>query len=126
MALAGLVVFWCILFTATHVPGSVLAKLGFSIYDLVAHFVSYFILTVLYMLAFPRLEKSFCQFACRIFAILAVYAVFDELLQHPIPGRFASLSDIGADLGGVILALALAEGYRWLSQGRRSSEDGAH
>ena len=126
VALTSLVVFWCMLFTATHIPGSVLQEFPFSAYDLIVHFVGYFILTVLYMLACPHREKSIRQSTCRIFTILAVYAIFDELLQGPIPGRFVSLADIGANVGGVILALVTVEGYRWLSRGRRSSKDVAH
>lgn len=122
-ALFGLIVFWCILFTLTHIPGDRLPKIPFTFRDLLAHFFAFLILTILYMSAFPRRHKSLHQHLFPMFSILVIYAGLDELLQIPVPGRHGSLHDFLADVCGVILAIIAVEGFRWIFVAVRNSTD---
>ena len=122
-ALVGLIVFWCILFTLTHIPGGRLPKIPFVIRDLLLHFFAFLILTILYMSAFPPRNKSLPQYLFPMFSILVVYAGLDELLQIPVPGRDGSLHDFLADVCGVISAMIAVTGFRWVFLATRNSKD---
>ncbi|MCK4372375.1 MAG: VanZ family protein, partial [candidate division Zixibacteria bacterium] len=51
--------------------------------------------------------------ACIFAALfLTAFASFDEFYQHLIPGRFASVYDVLADLCGALLVLAFFEARR--------------
>jgi len=118
LVFAALIVFWCVLFTATHIPGKTLARFPIKTSDLLAHFVAYFILTVLYRATFGRVDTSFRADAFRVSVVLITYAACDELLQIPIPGRYASWKDLAADTCGIILALVAVKGYHLLTRAR--------
>ncbi|MCH2130758.1 MAG: VanZ family protein [Pirellulaceae bacterium] len=121
-AISLLIVFWCALFAATHIPGEAFIDLPFTVSDLVAHGVAYFILSVLFLMAIRRPDVSLTTDARRLFVVLGLYAACDELLQIPIPGRYGSWKDWGADILGMVTALIIVFlFYRWQ---RRRSQSG--
>ena len=99
-------------------------KMGLSDYffDYSAHAFSFGVLTVLAWRAFRSLssdvvwaDQAVASGRARsqilwsgLFA--ALYAVFDELHQRMVPGRWSSLKDWLADVAGVLVAM----GFLWL------------
>lgn len=73
----------------------------FLIWDFIskktAHVLEY---TILYILVFRALEKKFLL----SFIIVILYAATDELHQSFVPGRTATLFDLGFDLTGTNIA----------------------
>lgn len=80
-------------------------------FDKAAHFVEYALFAFLTFRSFSnwdwmnRLGRG-CIFAA---LFLTLFAVFDEFYQSLIPGRFASVYDVFADLCGALLVLAFFE-----------------
>jgi VanZ family protein len=80
-------------------------------FDKAAHFVEYALFAFLTFRSFSdwkwmnRLGRG-CIFSA---LFLTLFAVFDESYQSLIPGRFASVYDVLADLGGALLVLAFFE-----------------
>jgi len=85
----------------SHVP----EELG-KVPDYVLHFFEYFIMGLLANMAFRARPLLFSvKMACIIAALFCLtYGVSDEFHQYFVKGRFASLSDIGADLTGAAVA----------------------
>jgi VanZ family protein len=73
--------------------------LSFS--DLLNHAVAFLILYLLFERAFPHLKTS------DRFVLLFLFAFFIELVQLFLPTRTASISDIAADVAGMLFALLL-------------------
>ena len=121
-ALVGLIVFWCILFTLTHIPGDRLPKIPFTIRDLLAHFFAFLILTILYMSAFPRRHKfitSISGFRCS--QSWSSMQVWMNYYKFQCQDGHGSLHDFLADVCGVILAIIAVEGFRWIFVAVRNS-----
>ncbi len=56
----------------------------------------------------------------RAFVAASCFGIFDELHQMFVPGRECSLSDLGADLVGILLSWALAFGIvQWWTKRKR-------
>ncbi len=99
------------------------------------HIAEYAILAVLtYRAATASAVRSGARWVCGtpwlgagadirlVAAVLAIgvgYALFDELHQSFVPGRCFSLLDLGLDIAGIILALAVMT--RWPVWTRRDS-----
>jgi len=75
--------------------------------DKVAHFGAYFVLSLLSArAAFPSGRPW--RTALALVATIAVLALFDELHQAWIPGRFPDVRDWFADLGGGLVGILIA------------------
>jgi len=99
--------FWVALFVATHrrIPR------GFDFlparFDLVVHFVLYFVLTVLGWTYIRSTGRRTTVRTLLIWAVVYVgYAAFDEWLQQYV-GRTTSLTDWLADTAGIGIATAI-------------------
>ena len=83
-------------------------------FDKVAHFIEYAIFAFLTFRSFANWPWMMHGSRACIFAalFLTAFASFDEFYQHLIPGRFASVYDVLADLCGALLVLAFFEARR--------------
>ncbi len=79
-----------------------------SFSDLLNHTLAFIVLTVLLDMA------HHLKLSIRI-SLGLFYAVFIEFVQHFLPNRFSSLSDILADSVGIILAIFLIKLLRHIS-----------
>ncbi len=95
------IVCWCALFAATHVPQKPDMVVGYGL-DKVFHCGGFAVLSLLCCWAIASRRKLSPAIAFGIVAALACYAALDELLQTPIPGRHADLLDWLADVAGAI------------------------
>jgi len=105
--IAGLSVYWPVLFICTHLPIHDLGrKMGMS--DKVMHYLAYFALVFFLWLAVSPYEKVNWRKA-RVWMILAVivwYGVIDEWLQTYV-GREASVRDFLANTVGALAGLGV-------------------
>lgn len=74
-----------------------------------AHIPAYGLLTYLWLISFTGIRNKNHSFkiTLAVFAGLVLFAVSDEIHQSFVPGRSASLMDIGLDLVGILAGLAL-------------------
>jgi VanZ family protein len=99
-------IYWILLFIATSYPSSSLPTFGVG--DKVEHMTAFFILgvllnlTLLFQSKYPRLKEKHS-----LYTILlgSGYAIFDEVHQIFIPGRFCEFLDFAADFTGLVLAV---------------------
>ena len=105
-----LVVYWLIMFTATHWPNH-LPILNTGAIDKVAHFAAYFVLAAL-MAWTAALHGAKLHFRLLlVFWLIAVsYGAVDELLQPPV-GRSCELLDWLADAAGAVCGLLACRKY---------------
>lgn len=100
---ASLILYWVILIILTTVPTTSLPKVGIS--DKLQHFFAYFVLALLLNSSFlvqRKYQFSFNVKSLLSLLIVVLYAIFDEVHQYFIPGRFCEFSDFIADvLGGI-------------------------
>lgn len=101
-----LILYWIILLAATSFPTSSIPTMGAG--DKVMHFAAYFGLgvllnfTLIFQKKYPGLKKKNAAYTI---LIGTVYAIFDELHQHFIPGRSMEFLDFVADFFGLVLAI---------------------
>jgi len=103
-----LVLYWVLLLVATSIPSKSLPKVAIG--DKFEHFLAYFILAILVLLAFHFQRKFPSLYSYPILstiAIVSVYGLFDELHQILIPGRYAELYDWLANFIGTIFGVVL-------------------
>jgi VanZ family protein len=106
LAKIALASYWLFLFVATHLPSRQLPRQVPS-NDKLAHFTAYLILSfLLAVVATWKLPAQIRTYA-GIFAVTAVYAAIDELLQIPVPGRTGDVWDFTADMLGSLAGLAI-------------------
>jgi VanZ family protein len=77
-----------------------------SMWDKSNHFFAFFVLYVLMSLAYEELSVK-----VKITLLLA-FAVFIEVVQYFIPGRFFSLMDVVADSVGIAIGIGLYGIYK--------------
>ena len=94
-ALAILVITWL---TLTPSPGAVVT----SVNDKLAHLVEFLVLAFLAHGSWPDYA-----FDWKFISPLAAFGLTLELLQYFIPGRYFSVLDFIADLGGIVLYILL-------------------
>ncbi len=103
-----LVLYWPMMFVATHIPAAKLPR--FEIYgrDVTLHFSSFFILAILYWLARYRWQKPDIRKRSFYIAMIvfAVYAALDEISQSFV-SRNCSIIDWLSDMSGSLTALIL-------------------
>lgn len=100
-----LCLYWTALFIGTHIPLSRMPLPGQS--DKTAHFAAYAGLAVLF--CWWTAESRFRWWS--VFAILAAYAVADELLQYPV-NRHPDVLDALADWVGILIGIAVFTGLK--------------
>jgi VanZ family protein len=87
-----------------------------------AHLIEYAILAWLTWLAlFSTYRRVLLRFAGLALAWVVVVAAFDEVRQGLVESRTGSIVDVGIDLSGGVLALALAIAYTRFMQRKRGS-----
>ncbi len=100
-----------VIITISSIPDLRTPEVRQFAFDKAAHFLEYALFAFLTFRSFTRLEwlnriGRGCIFAA---LFLTLFAVFDELYQSFIPGRFSSVYDVLADLSGALLVLAFFE-----------------
>ncbi len=112
-----LILYWCVLLILTSIPGSYSPNIGVS--DKIEHAGAYLVLAVLINLTYmfqrkiPELYKKPALFT---FFTVFFYGLVDEIHQMVIPGRFADVRDLAADvIGGIagILFVLLIKKINW-------------
>jgi len=103
-----LALYWAAMFLGTHLPQGV--GPGSQVSDKLLHFGAYAGLAFLLAAALSCFRARLGSF---LFALLiaALYGVFDELTQMPVPGRQADVHDWVADVLGAgvgVLAFVIA------------------
>ena len=115
LILASAAAYWLIIFAGTHVPGHVLYHIGHK--DKVFHFGAFVGLSALLCGAVSCFRKPGPAVYAAVFAVAAVYGVFDELTQQLVPLRTADPLDWLADIcGAAIGVLAFAGAHRLFAQ----------
>lgn len=100
--LCALVFYWIALFVGTHIPLHANVLPGGS--DKWVHFFAYAGLSFLLAFWWSTSQKLTIRHLRRLFAVVAVYAVLDELLQYPV-NRSPELLDCLADWIGAVVGL---------------------
>ncbi|MGA2090469.1 MAG: VanZ family protein [Endomicrobiales bacterium] len=104
------VVVWCgLIFTLSSIPH---LSTGWGVWDVIlrkcAHVVEYtvlFLLTNRALAATTAWPSKTCLISAFIFAVL--YACSDEFHQSFVPGRVASVIDVGIDSLGAVVGLII-------------------
>ncbi len=116
-----LLMYWAVIFTATHLPSSSLPKLHWS--DKAYHAIAYAGLAFLLSWAIPASKGKLLRHVVLVFAIGTIYAGLDELTQTLIPSRSCDFRDFLADAVGLAIGIAvyliLRGSLLQLSWGRR-------
>jgi len=105
---AALVLYWPTLFVLAHIPTPQVVRKA-HMYDKSLHLLAYMILTFLLWSAIRPREKVHWRRAtvwC-LLAIVAVYGVCDEYLQHFVADRSMDPRDFVADVIGAVAALGM-------------------
>ncbi len=98
-----LAVYWCAIFTGTHLPT---LPSGMSrVSDKGMHFTAFFFLATL--LCYCTTSKLVWRRAGWIILICLGYAIVDELTQALVRGRTPDVRDFGADALGTVTAVGL-------------------
>jgi VanZ family protein len=106
--IAVLILYWPTLFVLAHIPIPQVVRKA-HVYDKSLHLLAYMILTFLLWSAIKPLERVCWRRAvvwC-LLALVAVYGVCDEWLQHFIGSRSMDPADFVADLIGASAALGM-------------------
>jgi len=99
-------VVWIAAFVATHVPITRLPQTEVS--DKVLHFVGFFVIAALFLLALAAAGVVLSRRAAMVFFVTVFYGAFDEVTQMLV-GRTASVADWVADSLGVVAAILATE-----------------
>lgn len=98
-----LVIYWCLIFTGTHLPKvpSVIPRIN----DKVMHFSAFFGLAMLlcYCTNSKRLVRRFATIAM----VCLGYGAMDEWTQSFVRGRQTDIFDLAADFAGTMTAIAI-------------------
>jgi hypothetical protein len=96
------ILYWILLFTATHLPLAVGALPANS--DKVLHCAAFAVLTFLTMWSLEAKHRIGFGPRLRVFAAIAAYACVDETLQMiPVLNRHGDLADWIADCSGIVV-----------------------
>lgn len=96
----------------SSIPDLVILKSG-SLSDQIlsnlAHIPAYGILTILWIKSFNGnlANRNHIFVNILILAGLVLFSVSDEIHQSLVPGRMASIMDVGLDLGGILLGFGV-------------------
>ncbi|XZE51402.1 VanZ family protein [Planctomycetaceae bacterium SH139] len=100
-----LVVYWILLFTGTHLPGSAMGS--FKVSDKLLHFSAFAGLAFLLAWALPRKVGGRIPGVAVAGILSVIYAAIDEWTQGFVPRRTPDISDFFADVLGMIVGLAV-------------------
>jgi VanZ family protein len=92
--------FWALLiyiFSSQQVLPSLSLSVADFIFKKTAHIVVYAILYFLIVRSFLKLNFKFEKIWLKVFFICLTYAIFDEIHQSTVPGRTATVTDVGFD-----------------------------
>lgn len=104
------IVFWIlaiVVLVLSSMPGSVSHNYSILHLDKLAHFGTFFVLSILLLFAY-KFSKPFFTTAL----VMALFGLAIEILQLYVPRRVFSMNDITADLLGIMLALIVYRIYR--------------
>ena len=103
LAIVALTIYWCVIFTGTHLPK--LPSEMPRVNDKILHFSAFFMLATFlcYCTNSTRLWRRFGSIAL----VCMTYGVFDELTQFFIAGRYPDAWDFIADVCGALTAISL-------------------
>lgn len=121
-----LLVYWILIFTGTHLPGSELRSI--QVQDKVLHFGAFAGLAFLLAWSLPRRIGGAIPGVAVAAAVALVYGAFDEWTQGFVARRVPSLGDLTADALGTVFGLVIYSGlramlYGLLARPRRSSSE---
>ncbi len=100
-----LVVYWILLFTGTHLPGSTIGSMRVS--DKLLHFSAFAGLAFLLAWALPRRVAGGIPGVLLAAILTLIYAAIDEWTQGFVPRRNPDISDFFADALGMIAGLTV-------------------
>ncbi len=95
-----------LIFYLSSLPGKSVEFIS-SIKDYILHFIEYGGLGFLSIRALYAYRKPTIRRLFFLFLFLALFAVSDEWHQSLVPGRFATVSDVMADIVGVIAGMGI-------------------
>lgn len=104
--LAVLIVAWLGALTASHLPPGDLPELPSS--DTTLHLGGFGLLSVLFLVTLAAFGLAGIARPLVAVGVLALYAMLDEMTQ-PIFHRTCDIADWLADMGGMVIALAICE-----------------
>ena len=83
--------------------------LGFSFQDKIAHLLEYAIFGFFLIRSFVFQNNEYIarNWKWIVFITGSLYAVSDEIHQYFVPGRFAALGDVIADILGVVISIII-------------------
>ncbi|WP_164104134.1 VanZ family protein [Candidatus Laterigemmans baculatus] len=105
-----LLVYWILIFTGTHLPGSELRSL--HVKDKVLHFGAFAGLAFLLAWSLPRRIGGVVPGVLVAAAVALIYGVLDEWTQGFVSHRTPSLGDLLADALGTLFGLLAYLGLR--------------
>jgi len=108
ISLTGFVVIFSIGVVATINPGlfAVISRVPFT--DTILHFLLFGFLSATVVISFWQLGKSY---VCAGVLVTIGYAITDEMMQQIILTRDFSLTDLIANLSGILVFSSIAIGY---------------
>ena len=106
--------FWgLVILFLTSYPKITLPDIGISFEDKLGHLGIYFIFSFLLSRAFVKGDlRRLKNGVGKAIFLGALFAVFDEIHQIPIPGRTGDVLDVFADIIGILLAQIRSEERR--------------
>ncbi|RMF38034.1 MAG: hypothetical protein D6753_16465 [Planctomycetota bacterium] len=106
MAVFCLILYWIAIFTATHLPQSLIpVRHSFAGADKLAHALIFF--GFAWLMAWAAGVSRHTRRVAWVVGLGAVYAGLDEFTQNWAPGRTADPLDFAADLLGIVLGTSL-------------------
>ena len=90
----------------------------------VAHLSTFALLAGLILYAIVGRGAPSLRAACGAVLLTLLYAISDELHQAFVPGRTGRLQDVGTDLVGAVIGVAIAAAVLTLLRERRSTDQG--
>jgi VanZ family protein len=108
LVVAALALYWPTLFVLAHIPIPQVVRKA-HVYDKSLHLLAYMILTFLLWSAIKPAQRVLWRRAAvwGLLAVVAVYGVCDEWLQHFVADRSMDPRDFVADVLGAVAALGL-------------------
>jgi len=91
-----------LIFTVSSIPRLQPPQIGIEFEDKIAHFIEYFIFSVLVYRSFMTCRKNSREALLLTIIFVSVFSAADELHQMFIPGRFAEVIDFIADVSGAV------------------------
>lgn len=109
-----------IIFTLSHQSGDQLDLPQIPFLDKIGHFALYGLLslTVLFVPSRDLRQKRPKEVAAAAVLLCLLFGISDEFHQSFIPGRYASLTDIAADVSGSVAVCLLWLGHRMIRRKR--------